>query len=113
MRMHRRPRSVPVGVRGGRRRSGRVEVVPTLEAWHALLRPNGLLGLSTSLGSGEGWEAVPYDVRSQAHSLPLRRWFVHHQRGSLEAAIARAGFRVLDSSVRVSHRQWLQVVAAA
>lgn len=91
----------------------RVDVVPTLKSWHALLRPNGLLGLSTSLGGGEGWEEVPYDVRAQGYSVPLRRWFVHHHRGSLEAAIGRAGFRILDWSVRISHRQWLQVVAAA
>lgn len=38
----------------------REEVPATLSMWRALLRPGGQLHLSTSLGGGEGWEAVPY-----------------------------------------------------
>lgn len=89
----------------------RPDVASTLASWKGLLRPGGLLGLITSLGGDEGWEAVPYAVGTQHGDVPLRRWFVHHERNALEKAIRESGFLVAHSAVREAHRQWLQLVA--
>lgn len=88
----------------------REQVPATLRAWHELLRPGGRLGLSTSLGTDEGWEALPYP------GPPVDgagRWFVHHEPDVLLALVAAAGFQVLGASERESHRRWLQVTALA
>lgn len=89
------------------------DVPRTLGAWRLLLRPGGTLALSTSLGSDEGWEVTPHDPSSQPFPSGLRRWFVHHERGPLLAAIAAAGFDVVSASERTSHRRWLQILATA
>jgi SAM-dependent methyltransferase len=90
----------------------RDEVLSTLSAWHSLLAPGGLLGLSTSLGSDEGWEVVPYAGPGPAGG-PLHRWFVHHEAGALLELLRAAGFTVISSSQRKSHRDWLMVLAQA
>lgn len=91
----------------------RQEVPATLASWHRLLRPAGVLALSTSLGGHEGWEAVPY-APSPAHGdAKLRRWFVHHSRDELLSLLAGAGFAVLSVEERESHRRWVQVLARA
>lgn len=89
----------------------RADVAPTLVAWQRLLRQGGVLGLITSLGGDEGWEAVPYKPGSQHVGVPLRRWFVHHDREALMRSISEAGFRVDHSEERDGHRRWLQVLA--
>lgn len=89
----------------------RPDVLRTLVEWQGLLRPAGALGLITSLGSDEGWEAVPYKPGSQHVGVPLRRWFVHHDREALLRTIGQAGFRVDHSEERDGHRRWLQVLA--
>lgn len=91
----------------------RLDVAPTLVAWQRLLRPGGVLGLITSLGGDEGWEAVPYKPGSQHVGAPLRRWFVHHDREALLRLIGEAGFRVDHSEERDGHRRWLQVLATS
>ena len=89
----------------------REDVPPTLRAWWRLLRPAGVLGLSTSLGVDEGWESCPYEPKNQATSASLRRWFVHHDDDALLALLDAAGFDVISARERVSHRRWLQVIA--
>ncbi len=89
----------------------RSEVADTITRWAELLRPNGVLGLITSLGNDEGWEAVPYIPGDQHHSVPLRRWFVHHQRDALVELVEGAGLAVQHVEERASHRHWLQLLA--
>jgi SAM-dependent methyltransferase len=91
----------------------RADVGATLASWRSLLRPGGVLGLSTSLGEDEGWEACPYDPGSQHDPVGLRRWFVHHGERQLLALIGDAGFQVMMSRERASNRRWLQVLARA
>lgn len=90
----------------------REQVSETLRAWHVLLAPGGLLGLSTSLGDDEGWERVPY-AKPGPFPGPLHRWFVHHDEGALLAQLREAGFTVTSSTRRSSHRDWLMVLATA
>ena len=90
----------------------RGDVARTLRSWWQLLRSEGVLGLSTSLGDGEGWEACPYDPATQPTGAPLRRWFVHHDPGALLGMLDVAGFDVVAARERVSHRRWLQVLGA-
>lgn len=82
-----------------------------LSGFRHLLRPSGVLGLVTSLGGDEGWEAVPYEKDSQYRDVPLRRWFVHHERDQLESLVRTSGLRLEHSEVRLSHRRWLQLLA--
>lgn len=91
----------------------RSEVPATLRSWRSSLRDDGVLGLSTSLGADEGWEACPYDPTKQRDPGDLRRWFVHHDEGALTSTLADAGFEILDSRERVSNRRWLQILARA
>jgi SAM-dependent methyltransferase len=83
----------------------------TLRSWWQLLRPAGVLGLSTSLGDDEGWEACPYDPSTQPTNTAPRRWFVHHDQEALLELVHAAGFEVVSARERVSHRRWIQVLA--
>lgn len=91
------------------------DVDSTLAGWAGCLRPGGVLGLSTSLGSGAGWDdgwpprTDPGSATRAAEGL--RRWFVHHRREPLLRAISEAGFRVTTVETSVSHRTWLTVLA--
>jgi SAM-dependent methyltransferase len=89
----------------------RPDVPATLAAWTSLVRPGGVLGLSTSIGDDEGWEACPYDRAAQHAPVDLRRWFVHHDATRLLTLIEDAGFVTMTSRERVSNRRWLQVLA--
>jgi SAM-dependent methyltransferase len=89
----------------------RPDVARTLRSWRQLLRPGGVLGLATSLGDDEGWEACPYDPSTQPTNAPLRRWFVHHDHDALLQLVVAAGFEVVSARERVSHRRWIQVLA--
>ncbi|OHV40252.1 hypothetical protein CC117_13850 [Parafrankia colletiae] len=90
----------------------RPEVAGTLRAWRSLLRDGGVLSLSTSLGDREGWEAAP--CRSDyPPSVPLRRWFVHHDRDELLNLIAQAGFALRTVQKEPRRMTWLQVRAVA
>jgi SAM-dependent methyltransferase len=86
------------------------DVDATLAGWRALLRPGGLLGLSTSLGGEQGWELVPY-ATPQPTEQPLSRWFVHHDEADLLSRLTTAGFDVEHHEVRVTKRTWLMVLA--
>lgn len=88
----------------------RPDVPTTLLAWHRCLRPGGRLALSTSLGSGEGWEGVPY-AGGGPEDGALKRWFVHHEADALAADLAAAGFQVVDVQTRESRRTWLMITA--
>ena len=88
----------------------RADVARTLRAWWECLRSTGVLGLSTSLGDGEGWEACPYDPTGPT-SASLRRWFVHHHDETLLGVLDTAGFEVASARERVGHRRWFQVIA--
>lgn len=89
----------------------RPEVSATLASWQQLLRPGGVLGVITSLGDDEGWEAVPYKPASQHGDVLLRRWFVHHDRDALTELITTAGFQIEQAEVREGNRRWLQLLA--
>jgi len=89
----------------------RVDVPATLAMWRTCLGPAGVLGLGTSLGSDEGWEACPYDPTSQHTRDTVRRWFVHHDETTLLTVVTEAGFDVMSSRIRESNRRWLQVLA--
>ncbi|WP_406674847.1 class I SAM-dependent methyltransferase [Nonomuraea sp. N2-4H] len=80
------------------------ETVPTLRAWHAALRPGGLLGLSAATGDGEGWEPVAGDGHL--------RWFAHREPQALLAALAEAGFEVREHAENAVSRSWCNVLAA-
>ena len=88
------------------------DVDATLDGWRTLLRPGGVLGLSTSLGGEQGWELVPYATPLPVEQ-PLSRWFVHHEQDDLLKRLGRAGFTVEHHEVRVSKRTWLMVLARA
>lgn len=70
-----------------------------------------MLGLSTSVGDGEGWEDVPYEPASQPTTAAARRWFVHHQSDELVDLVTSAGFKIINSDERQGHRRWLQILA--
>ncbi|MEX5633287.1 class I SAM-dependent methyltransferase [Parafrankia sp. FMc2] len=90
----------------------RPEVAGTLRAWRSLLRDGGVLSLSTSLGGSEGWEAAPYRD-DYPPSVPLRRWFVHHDHDDPLDLIAQAGFALLAVQEEQRRMTWLQVRAVA
>lgn len=90
----------------------RQDVPATLAAWHALLRPGGHLGLSTSLGGDEGWELVPY-AGEGPQGGELHRWFVHHDEDDLLGMLITAGFAVRSHVQRSSHRTWTMIRATA
>lgn len=89
----------------------REQVANTLRGSWYRLQPSGVLGLSTSVGDGEGWEDVPYEPASQPTRVPLRRWFVHHESDALLELVASAGFDIIQCDERHAHRRWLQVLA--
>ncbi|MEV8635228.1 class I SAM-dependent methyltransferase [Streptosporangium sp. NPDC051023] len=86
------------------------QTVGTLRRWRQVLRPRGVLGLSTSLGDDEGWEKVPY-ATTTPQPESLHRWFVHRRPEALLDALTEAGFQVQEHETRVSRRTWLQVIA--
>lgn len=90
----------------------RPEVDATLRRWHALLRPGGVLGLSTSVGDDEGWEVVPY-AAADDDGIERSRWFVHHEEQDLVARLEAAGFTVTWRGRRTSHRDWLMLLATS
>lgn len=82
----------------------------TLRGWARLLRPGGVLGLSTATGDGNRWEPAPYQP-SRPDAGPLRRWYVYYRREELLDLLAGGGFEPLEVSERGTHRRWLQVLA--
>ena len=90
----------------------RPDVPGLLSTWHGCLRPGGVLGLSTSVGTEEGWERMPYGIPHD-HRGPEDRWFVHHPEPVLLDLLRDAGFTVLGTSRRTTNRAWLMVLATA
>lgn len=89
----------------------RQDVARTLNAWRGVLPDGGVLGLITSIGEDEGWEAVPYKASTQHGDTTLRRWFVHHQPAALLDDLHQAGFTPFVCTTRTGTRDWLQVLA--
>jgi SAM-dependent methyltransferase len=89
----------------------------TLTTWRALVKPAGILGLSTSLGGTDGWEhgweLTPHDPETQSTIVDTQRWFVHRDPQELVDQITKAGFDITHVAERVSHRHWFQVLARA
>lgn len=99
------------------------QTISTLTNWRALLKSNGVLGLSTSLcependlhseGWEHGWEITPYESSTQPNTIDIQRWFVHRRHDDLIQQLASVGFTVSHTAEVVSHRRWLQVLARA
>ena len=90
----------------------RAQLDATLVEWARIVRPGGVLAFATSLGGDEGWELVPAGPARRPEIAPgEQRWFAHHEPEALTTAVARAGFVIEWSTVRSSHRDWLQVLA--
>lgn len=88
------------------------EVEATLSEWTRVLRPKGIIGFSTSLGGDSGWELAPA-AAARMPTMPSgeQRWFVHHTERRLSDALQLGDFELIETSVRSSHRDWLQVIA--
>jgi SAM-dependent methyltransferase len=102
----------------------RADVPDTLREWRRCLAADGVLGLSTAVGEHEGWEPVkdrraappaqePARNSAEESALPgsLQRWFVYHRPDALLALLDAAGFEVVSTAERETHRRWLQVIA--
>ena len=79
--------------------------------WWGCLGPGGVLGLSTSMGDGEGWEACPYEPAD-----PTAR--PHFGDGSFTTTkrlscgcSTKPGSKWPCARERATHRRWLQVLA--
>jgi SAM-dependent methyltransferase len=69
-----------------------------------VVRPGGAVHLMVAGGDGEGWEPHGYGGDGL-------RWFAYHRLGPLTSLLGRAGFEVVESVSRTSHRAWLGVRA--
>ena len=67
----------------------RVDVLPTLQAFHHVLKPGGALYLSLKLGSGEKWVSSAYDSA-------FGRFFTYWQPESLDTLLKTADFKIVD-----------------
>jgi SAM-dependent methyltransferase len=82
--------------------------------WRRALSPNGVVGLATSLGGDEGWELSPTAAaRDLAMPGAHRRWFVHHHRDEVIAAIEATGLTIVEALTRHADRDWLYLLAVA
>ncbi len=88
------------------------DVAATLHRWHGLLKPGGVLGLSTSLGGQQGWEKVPYATPTPVRG-ELHRWFVHHDLAELRQLLREAGFRIDEETAHETKRHWVLIHATA
>jgi len=90
----------------------RAALAHTVTEWERVLRPGGIVGLSTSVGGDSGWELVPA-AGALVPEMPdgIRRWFVHHDKDELVDTLRSRNWELLEMSLRSSHRDWLQVVA--
>ena len=92
----------------------RVDISAVVQKWRRVLRPGGLLGVSTSVGGDEGWDLVPAaPAHVPAGSAEYPRWFVHHEPERLRAELEAAGFLIGEASIRHSVRDWLQMLCIA
>lgn len=74
-----------------------------LAEFHRVLRPGALATISIAEGDGEGWEPVPYQ-----DDVP-GRYFVYHGHEAFTRLLAEAGFEVLDTTRKSTHRDWLSL----
>ena len=80
------------------------ESVPgALAEFRRVLRPGGLATISVAEGGGEGWERVPYQ-----DSVP-GRYFVYHSHDAFTALLGAAGFELLHTTRKSTHRDWLSL----
>jgi SAM-dependent methyltransferase len=79
----------------------REEVLPTLQEFHRVLRPGGVLYLSVKLGDGAAWVPTPYD---QTH----QRFFTYWQPELLDSLLETAAFHIIDGWQESGRRDtWL------
>jgi ubiquinone/menaquinone biosynthesis C-methylase UbiE len=79
----------------------RADVLPTLQEFHRVLKPGGILYLSVKLGSGEKW--VP-----TAYGQPLPRFFIYWQPETLDPLLETAAFDLIDGWQEQGERDvWL------
>ncbi len=90
----------------------RPEIEQTIAEWDRVVRPGGVIGLTTSLGADEGWELVPAGpARIPTVPEDAGRWFVHHHESELTSVVKRFGWVTVERSVRKGHRDWMQLIA--
>lgn len=79
----------------------REEVLPTLQEFHRVLRPGGVLYLSVKMGEGAAWVPTPYD---QTH----QRFFTYWQPELLDSLLETAAFHIIDGWQESGRRDtWL------
>jgi SAM-dependent methyltransferase len=67
----------------------RADVLPTVQAFHRVLKPGGILYLSVKLGEGEEWV-------TSAYGQPFGRFFAYWQPETLDTLLETAGFKIVD-----------------
>lgn len=67
----------------------RADVLPTVQAFHRVLKSDGILYLSVKLGAGEKWVSSAYDSA-------FGRFFTYWRPETLDPLLKTAGFDVVD-----------------
>ncbi|MAU00888.1 MAG: hypothetical protein CL608_27400 [Anaerolineaceae bacterium] len=79
----------------------RKDVLPTLQEFHRVLHPGGVVYLSLKLGHGEKWTAESYN-------RPLPRFFTFWQPETLDPLLETAAFHIIDGWQEQGRRDtWL------
>ncbi len=79
----------------------RVQMLPTLQGFHRLLKPGGLLYLSVKLGKGEEWTSLSYGHQA-------KRYFTYWQPDELDDLLQTAVYEIVDGWIDSAKGvQWL------
>jgi SAM-dependent methyltransferase len=87
------------------------ETKQTFQRWRDMLKPRGVLGLSTLAGDSCGWEEMPYATPLAAPTGPRHRWVVRHSPDRIAEDLLECGFNVYSLDLDTSDRPWLTILA--
>jgi SAM-dependent methyltransferase len=87
------------------------ETKQTFQQWGDMLKPRGVLGLSTLAGDSCGWEEMPYTTALTAPTSPRHRWVVRHSPDRIAEDLMECGFNVGSLDLDTSDRSWLTILA--